>query len=104
LHERLAETGLAPLLDGAVASAELGHAKPAGAAFARALELAGAPASGALHVGDSLREDVEGALAAGLRSALLVRSGTPPDVPEGVSVIRSLADVPSLCSYPSSQA
>jgi putative hydrolase of the HAD superfamily len=62
LHERLAETGLAPLLDGAVASAELGHAKPARAAFARALELAGAPASGALHVGDSLREDVEGAL------------------------------------------
>ena len=28
LHERLTETGLAPLVDAAVASAELGHAKP----------------------------------------------------------------------------
>src|SRR5688500_14415629 len=34
LHERLAETGLAPLIDGAVASAELGAAKPDGAIFA----------------------------------------------------------------------
>ena len=41
LHERLAETGLAPLLDGAVASAELGAAKPDPAIFARGLEIAG---------------------------------------------------------------
>ncbi|HEX5617789.1 MAG TPA: HAD family hydrolase, partial [Solirubrobacteraceae bacterium] len=39
LHERLEETGVAALVDGAVASAELGHAKPDGAIFAHALEL-----------------------------------------------------------------
>ena len=42
LHERLAETGLAALVDGAVASAEVGSAKPDGAIFRAALELAGA--------------------------------------------------------------
>ena len=48
LHERLAETGLAPLVDGAVASAELGAAKPDPAIFARGLELAGAAAADGL--------------------------------------------------------
>ena len=43
LHERLAETGLAPLVDGAVASAEVGSAKPDGAIFRAALAR-GAPA------------------------------------------------------------
>jgi putative hydrolase of the HAD superfamily len=93
LHERLAETGLAPLVDGAVASAELGAAKPDPAIFARALELAGVPADAALHVGDSPREDVEGARAAGLRAVLLAR--------DGCGDIASLAELPPLCAYPS---
>jgi len=75
LHERLAETGLAPLLDGAVASAEAGVAKPAAEIFERGLALAGVRASDAVHVGDSEVEDVEGARAAGLRAVLLSRDG-----------------------------
>ena len=75
LHERLAETGLAPLLDGAVASAEVGVAKPAPEIFERGLALAGVRAGDALHVGDSEVEDVEGARAAGLRAVLLARDG-----------------------------
>ena len=67
LHERLEETGLAPLVDGAVASAEVGSPKPARAIFDRALELAGAPAGAALHAGDSPEADAAGALAAGLQ-------------------------------------
>ena len=43
LHERLEETGLAPLVDGAVASAVVGVAKPEPAIFARGLALAGVP-------------------------------------------------------------
>ena len=39
LHERLAELELTPLLDGAIASAEFGAAKPDPAIFAAALEL-----------------------------------------------------------------
>jgi putative hydrolase of the HAD superfamily len=73
LHERLAETGLAPLLDGAVASAEAGVAKPDPAIFAAALSLAGVSASEAVHVGDSPVEDEQGALAAGIRVVLIGR-------------------------------
>jgi putative hydrolase of the HAD superfamily len=73
LHERLAETGLAPLLDGAVASAEAGVAKPDPAIFERALALAGVGAAEALHVGDSPVEDGEGARAAGIRAVLIGR-------------------------------
>jgi putative hydrolase of the HAD superfamily len=98
LHERLAETGLAPLVDGAVASAELGHAKPDGAIFAHALELAGAPPAAAVHAGDSPDADVAGALAAGLRAVLVARDGG--NAPQGVPVIRSLAELPRLCQYP----
>jgi putative hydrolase of the HAD superfamily len=100
LHDRLEETGLAPLLDGAVASAELGHAKPDRAAFAHALDLAGAPPEAALHAGDSPREDVEGALAAGLRAVLVVRDGAPRPPHPGVPAIASLAELPPLCAYP----
>jgi putative hydrolase of the HAD superfamily len=92
LHERLAETGLAPLVDGAVASAELGHAKPERAIFEHALELAGAEPVEALHAGDSVAEDVAGALAAGLRAVLVAREGRPPDA--AVPVIASLAELP----------
>jgi putative hydrolase of the HAD superfamily len=98
LHERLAETGLAPLVDGAVASAELGHAKPDRAIFEHALALAGADAGSALHAGDAPEEDVAGALAAGLRAVLVARDGPPPAAPE-VPVIRSLAELPPLCEY-----
>jgi putative hydrolase of the HAD superfamily len=91
LHERLAETGLAPLVDGAVASAEIGVAKPDPAIFARALELAGAEPSEAWHVGDSPVEDVEGARAAGLRAVLVARDG---DAPPGVAAVRSLDELP----------
>lgn len=99
LHERLEETGLASLVDGAVASAELGHAKPDGAIFAHALTLAGAPSGAALHAGDSPDADVAGALAAGLRAVLVARDGDPV-APAGATVVRSLAELPALCQYP----
>jgi putative hydrolase of the HAD superfamily len=99
LHERLAETGLAPLVDAAVASAEIGHAKPDGAIFAYALELAGAPAAAAVHAGDSPDADVGGALAAGMRAVLVARDGAAT-APPGVPVVSSLAELPALCQYP----
>ena len=98
LHERLEQTGLAPLVDGAVASAELGHAKPDREIFEHALGLAGVGPEAALHAGDSPREDVAGALAAGLRAVLVARGGGRPPVAE-VPVIASLAELPPLCEY-----
>ena len=88
LHERLDELGLTPLLDGAVASAEFGAAKPDPAIFGHALALAGARADGSWHAGDSLEADVEGALAAGLRPVLVARRGEP--APPGVAVVAAL--------------
>ena len=69
--------GLAPLLDGVVTSAEVGARKPDAAIFARALEIAGVRAEQAVHVGDSLEEDVAGARAAGIEPVLIRRDGSP---------------------------
>lgn len=111
LHEALRATGLTPLVDGAISSAEAGSAKPDGRIFARALALGGGGyaaggeqvvgevrAGGLLHAGDSLECDVAGALAAGLRAVLVVRDGKPPRVPDGVGVIGSLAELAALAA------
>jgi putative hydrolase of the HAD superfamily len=105
LHEALDATGLAPLVDGALSSAEAGVAKPNPAIFARALERAGgdgsavcATGAGGLHAGDSVTCDVAGARAAGLRPVLVARHGTAAPVPAGVAVIRSLAELPRLAA------
>ena len=96
LHEALRTTGLAPLVDGAISSAEAGAAKPDPRIFARALALAGGAPDGALHAGDSLEHDVAGARAAGLRPVLVARAGRPAGVPEDVAVIGSLTELVDL--------
>jgi putative hydrolase of the HAD superfamily len=91
LHEVLGRLGLAAVLDGIVTSAEAGARKPAGAVFARALALAAARPEEAIHVGDSLEEDVIGARRAGIEPVLLSRDGHAS--PDQVRVIRSLDDL-----------
>jgi putative hydrolase of the HAD superfamily len=88
LHERLDDLGLTPLLDGAVASAEFGAAKPDPAVFAHALALAGADPAGSWHAGDSIEADVEGALGAGLAPVLVARHGE--SAPPGVAAVAGL--------------
>jgi putative hydrolase of the HAD superfamily len=95
LHDRLAETGLAPLLDGAVASAELGVAKPDPAIFVHALALAGAAPGDSWHVGDTPEADVAGAAHAGLRPVLVARDGAVA-APPGVPVLADLRPLPAL--------
>jgi putative hydrolase of the HAD superfamily len=93
LPEVLARAGLAPLLDGVVSSAVAGRAKPAPEVFREALRVAGVEPGEALHVGDSAKNDVDGAAAAGVRAVLLARNGDPPP---GVQAVRTLAEVPAL--------
>jgi len=88
LHDVLERTRLRPLVDAVVTSAEFGTAKPDPAIFAHALELAGARADEAVHAGDSLEADVEGARAAGIRPVLVARDGEP--APAGVRAIATL--------------
>jgi putative hydrolase of the HAD superfamily len=93
LGDWLDPLGLLELVDGVVTSAVVGVAKPDPAPFRRALELAGVEADQAVHVGDSLENDVAGARAAGIRAVLLARDGEPP---AGVEAIQSLERLPSL--------
>jgi putative hydrolase of the HAD superfamily len=92
LHEVLDRVGLTPLLDGVVTSAEVGAGKPDPRLFERGLELAGVAAADALHVGDTIAYDVEGARAAGIAAMLIVRQGEPPD---GIPSVRTLMDLPT---------
>jgi putative hydrolase of the HAD superfamily len=87
----LQRTGLAPLLDGVLTAAQVGSRKPAIEIFMRALALVGAVPKQAVHVGDSVDEDVAGARAAGIEPVLLRRDGQPG--PSGVRTIRSLAEL-----------
>lgn len=91
LHDRLRELGLSPMLDGALTSAEAGARKPSPAIFEQALALAGVRAREAIHVGDSLKEDIAGARATGIKPVLLSRNGVRP--PVEVRSITSLAQL-----------
>jgi len=101
LPQWLERAGLAELVDGIVPSAVVGSAKPSPRIFRAALEVAGAAPEQALHVGDSMASDVEGARAAGVRAVLIARGG---GAPEGVEAISSLAELPSLIYFPRKNA
>ncbi len=94
LSHTLAAHGLLEHLDGVVTSAQCAAPKPELPVFRRALELACVPASEALHVGDSLEEDIAGAARAGIPAVLIARDGRP--VPAGVRGIASLAELLAL--------
>jgi 2-haloalkanoic acid dehalogenase type II len=97
LPDVLARAGIAPLLDGVVSSAMVGVTKPAPELFRAALEIAGAPPERALHVGDSLQNDIEGARALGMGAVLVAREGVGPGA-DAVPVISALTELPRLLS------
>jgi putative hydrolase of the HAD superfamily len=94
LRDVLAGIGLEPLVDAVVTSAGVGAAKPDAGIFLAALEQAGCAPGQALHVGDSVENDLMGAIGAGLRGMLLDRSGAG-----GTATIASLAELPPLLSW-----
>ena len=88
---------LADVITSGVSSAEHGYMKPHRSIFDAALEQAGVRATESLMVGDSLKADIEGAVAVGMRGVLLRRSGDlPAVVPPRVNVIRTLRELPTL--------
>ncbi len=89
------------LIDAAISSPEHGYMKPHPSIFAAALHAVGAEPTEAVMVGDSLKHDVEGALAAGMRAVLLHRGEAPPPHVDqlerrGIPVIKSLTELPPL--------
>jgi len=89
--------GLGAWLDGVVTSAEVGARKPDPAVFERGLAIAGVDASAAVHVGDSPREDVEGARQAGIEPILISR-GEPRPPPAPVGGCRIIGSLRALVS------
>jgi putative hydrolase of the HAD superfamily len=98
LRDVLARVGLSPLLDDVVVSAEVGAAKPAATIFKHALRVARAAPAEAIHVGDSVIEDIEGARAAGIAPVFISRDRAPG--PPGVKTIHSLAELAHTCFEP----
>ena len=93
----LARLGLGERFAAIVYSSEVGIEKPDPRIFAVALDRLGVAPEEAVHVGDSSREDVEGALAAGMEALLLVRPGEPPPLSHRPSAERGdLADLSPL--------
>jgi putative hydrolase of the HAD superfamily len=71
-----ASHGIDRFFDFCVVSEVEGYSKPHAQLFRKALELANADPDRVLHVGDKLREDVEGAAQVGIRTVLLDRAGS----------------------------
>jgi HAD superfamily hydrolase (TIGR01549 family) len=93
LDEIVAAFALADYVEVAVASCEVGLSKPSPAIFGVALERAGVGAAETVMVGDSVEDDVKGALACGMGAVLLDRVGRY-DLP--LPTIRTLAELPAL--------
>ena len=93
LPDWLGPSGLLEHVLAVVTSARAGAAKPDPRIFEQALELAGVGPEAAVHVGDSVENDVEGAGALGIRAVLVARDGPAP---EGVEAVSSLSELAAL--------
>ncbi|MEX2237589.1 MAG: HAD family hydrolase [Dehalococcoidia bacterium] len=79
-----------------VLSAEDGCYKPHPRAFSRACDVLGLPPNEIAYVGDSIENDIEGALPAGLLPIWLDRFGYNYEMPAGVHRITTLTELPTL--------
>jgi putative hydrolase of the HAD superfamily len=93
LYEILLGLGIDRFFESVTLSSFAGAAKPSLQIFKRALAKHGVSPGDALHIGDSLREDVQGASAAGIKAVLLHRQ---EEAVAGVETIRNLTEVISL--------
>lgn len=95
LHDILAHRDLTRHFDHVLTSAELGRRKPHPALFERALELADVRPDEALHIGDSLIEDVAAADSLGIRAVWFNPKGR--DAPDDITGIGHLREIQALC-------
>jgi len=84
--------GIADLFETLVISSRVGFAKPDQRIFATALQRLGVTAAEAAHVGDSRREDIEGAHAAGMRGILVERKSDRSQTTDSVHDLGALVD------------
>ncbi|MFI5892348.1 HAD family hydrolase [Actinoplanes sp. NPDC051513] len=95
LTAAIAHHGLA--FDAVVCSERVGAYKPHAAMFRHGLAALGLEAGDVMHVGDSLRADVAGANAAGIRSVWVNRRGLPAE--DGAAATRVIGDLSELAGH-----
>lgn len=93
LEEAVAHFALDEYMDAAVSSAETGAVKPAPRMFSALFGLLRVAPGDAVMVGDSVEDDVQGAVACGCGAILLDRAGRAAGAP--VPRIESLAELPA---------
>ena len=89
--QKIDRFGIAGYFAAIVCSSDLPFGKPHPGSYAAAARALGRDASDIVMVGDSLENDVRGAVSAGLRAVLLDRGGDYAD--PGVATIASLGDL-----------
>ena len=89
----MAHFALDDLICAGVSSADVGVVKPAAAMFETMLTRLDVAPQAAVMVGDSVEDDVKGALACGCRAILLDRGGRAVGAP--LPRIESLAELPA---------
>jgi putative hydrolase of the HAD superfamily len=93
-REKLGASGLGDFFDAVVVSADLGVAKPDASVFEHVLTQLDVDGADAVMVGDSISNDIDGALAAGLGAIWVNRNGgATPDRADLVE-ISTLSDLP----------
>jgi len=98
-REKLSTAGLSEYFDVVIVSAEFGIGKPDPSIFKHALDQLGVTAEWTTMVGDSLTRDVDGAIAAGLQTVWVNRSGSPrPEDRSDLVEISTLIDLPVALS------
>ena len=98
VREVLAALGLLPLIDQVTISSEAGAAKPDPRIFLTALAAAGLAPDEVLHVGDTVREDLAAARAAGIDVVLVGDAELAAEAPDATRVER-LGEVHDLIAH-----
>lgn len=105
VRQLLAALGLGPLFDAIFISDEVGSKKPDSRIFRSALRQLGVAAEDAVHVGDSVHDDVQGARGVGIEPILIDRQmksnederhptqSVSENLPKNPRVIRSLSEL-----------
>jgi putative hydrolase of the HAD superfamily len=79
-------------VDAGISSFHHGRTKPHASIFRAVLELLGVEPTEALMVGDTIADDIEGALALGMRATLLDRTGANPGFEPRIESLHELVD------------
>jgi HAD superfamily hydrolase (TIGR01549 family) len=77
-------------VDAGISSFHHGHTKPHASIFRAVLDLLGVEPAEALMVGDTIADDIEGALALGMQAILLDREGLRPEFEPRIETLQEL--------------